>query len=109
MNGYSIKDVISDIKQDINAKKMEKTAGLVQETKEEDVNLEDLGIKISKIDGMQEGITKVASALNKIDSMEELIKVAEEAGQTDIANLVKIADVIGDKIADRVIAKIKTV
>jgi len=106
MQGISIKDIIADVKQDIQTKKMEKTASVAPQEPAE-VNLEDLGLDIVNPTKTQEGITKIASALNEVNSLDELVKVAEEAGQTEIADLIKIADAIGDRIADRVISRLQ--
>lgn len=101
-----IDDIIAELKQEKNPL-MDKEAS--ENTPQEiDVSLEDLDLGIKKEQPISEGLQKIASSLDSVNKMEDLVKVAEEANNTDIANLTKIANTIGDMIADRVISRINT-
>jgi len=70
--------------------------------------LDDLNLKIEEIEVQtSKNIEKIASKLEEVDSINEIAKVAEELGDSDIANIVKVADVLSDVIADKVIEKVK--
>ena len=105
MERLSIQDVISDLKEEIQ-NPMNKIANEQDANSPEDVDLSDLGFEIKTKQQTSESLQKIASALDKTDTLEELVKVAEEAGNTDIADLVKIADAIADRIALRIVEKI---
>ena len=100
-----IEELIQDVKQSIHSEAIQKEASEIKEVNQ-DVDLSDLGLDIQTRLQPSEALQKIASELNTINTMDELVKVAEEAGNADLANLVKIAEVIGDKIADRVISRI---
>lgn len=102
----TITNVINDLKAEMNSDHLQKVAS--ETKKETEVSLDDLGLTVNKSNITSESLQKIASEINKVDSLEEMVKVAEEAGNTDIASLVKIANTIGDKIADRVIDRIST-
>ena len=100
-----IEELIQDVKQSIHTEEIQKEASEIKDTKQ-NVDLSDLGLDIQSNLQPSEALQKIASELETVNTMDELVKVAEEAGNADLANLVKIAEVIGDKIADRVISKI---
>lgn len=72
-------------------------------------NIDDLGIEgISFTAKTSENLEKIATALSKrATTTEDLIKLAEEAGNSDIGNLVKIADALAERIAERAIERIE--
>lgn len=107
MDKLNIKDIIADLKEEIENPMAKVASQEAQEPSVEDVDLSDLGFEITTKQQVSEGLQKIASALDKTDTLEELVKVAEEAGNTDIADLVKIADAIADRIALRVVEQIK--
>ena len=100
-----IEELIQDVKQSIHTEEIQKEASEIKDTKQ-NVDLSDLGLDIQSNLQPSEALQKIASELETVNTMDELVKVAEEAGNADLANLVKIAEVIGDKIADRVISRI---
>ena len=104
-----IKDLVQNLKEEIQVKKIEKTASEQNQQNIADVDLSDLGIEVISANKISNSLEKIAHSLNSINSMDSLIKVAEEAGNTDLAHIVKIAETIGDKIADRIIAKLNNV
>ena len=100
-----IEELIQDVKQSIHTEEISKEASEIKEVNQ-DVDLSDLGLDIQSRLQPSEALQKIASELDTVHTIDELVKVAEEAGNADLANLVKIAEVIGDKIADRVISRI---
>jgi len=85
-------------------------SGLQKEAASADAgNIEDLGIEgISFTKKTSENLEKIATALSKrTTTTEDLIKLAEEAGNSDIGNLVKIADALAERIAERAISRIE--
>ena len=100
-----IDELIQDVKQSIHNEDIQKEASEIKNNVQ-DVDLSDLGLDIQSSLQPSEALKKIASELDTIGTVDELVKVAEEAGNADLANLVKIAEVIGDKIADRVISRI---
>ena len=109
MDNIRLDDFISNLENERPVIGLSKEASL-----NEDVNinkedyLSDLQIEnVSFTKKTSENLEKIASVLDRTPTIEELIKVAEEAGNSDIANLVKIADSLGDRIAERIIDRIK--
>lgn len=101
-----IDDIIAELKQERNPL-MDKEAA-EKTPVPTDVSLDDLELQIQRNIPVSEGLQKIAGALDNVSNVEDLVKIAEEANNTDIANLTKIADTIGDMIADRVISRINT-
>lgn len=101
----TIDNILQELKQEMNTDKtIQKTA--TQTPNNEDVSLEDLGIVISPVEQISENLQKIASAVEKTSTIEELVKVAEKANNTDLTSLVKIADKIADRIADKIIDRL---
>jgi len=65
----------------------------------EELNLEAQSTK----NHISANLEKIASTLDKTNTVDELVKLAEEAGNSDISNLVKIAEALSERIADKVI------
>jgi len=101
----TLDSIIQELKQEVN-KDIQKEASIKTETNQEDISLEDLGLQISSSQKVSENLQKIASQIDGLNSIDEIVKVAEEIGNNDIAALVKIADTIGDRIADRVISRL---
>ena len=104
---HSFQEFIQNIKEEVKSKETKPDVNLQKEASEKKaVELDDLNLEIETVNKVSQSIEKIATEIDKVNSLDGLIKVAEEAGNTDIANLVKIADVLGDKIANKVIEAI---
>lgn len=106
METLSIESIIQDVKKDLSENKLEKQAA-ANAPVEDDINLDDLGLDIATPNRVSESLTKVASQLDQINTLGELEKVAQEAGNSDLSSLIKIADFLSDKIADGIISRLE--
>jgi len=105
---HSFQEFIQSVKEEVKTEETKPDTNLQKEASEKNTaELDDLNLEVEAVNKVSQSIEKIASELDKVDSLSGLIKVAEEAGNTDIANLVKIADVLGDKIASKVIKAIE--
>ena len=111
----SYKDLINSIKQELetqnnNTQTLQKEASISnQESSPNDDILSDLNVDIvpkQVVHDASVGLEKIAQQIDKTNSISELVKIAEETGNSDIGNLIKLADAIGDRIADRVLQKL---
>jgi predicted ribosome quality control (RQC) complex YloA/Tae2 family protein len=101
-----INELVANIKQEISAKSTQNTQEEFKKQASTQDELDDLNLQLEVKNQVSENLEKVASKIQKADSLEELVKIAEEMGNSDISNLIKIADTLGDRIADKVISRI---
>jgi len=71
--------------------------------------LNDLNIDLvpqQVVNDVSESLTKIAGHIDQTSSLEELVKIAEQTGNSDVGNLIKLADSIADRITDRIVSKL---
>jgi len=114
MSSYNslIESIKSEMAQQGGNAPLQKEAGLLgsnQGQVDDTGMLSDLNIDLVPQQVVHEAsasIEKVAEHLEKTSSLEELVKVAEESGNQDIGNLVKLADAIADRITEKVLSNL---
>ena len=101
----SYKDLINSIKQEMGGQDNNGTATSIQKeasyfdktssTVSTENILSDLEIDLVPKQIVHEasvGLEKIAQQIDKANSMEELIKIAEQSGNNDVANLIKLSE-----------------
>lgn len=110
----NIKSLVADLEKEGGQAapvEVEKTASLSealggQSAKPEATDIEKIASDLSEEVGFEVELSaeleKVASDMNDATSVDDIIKIAQESGNEDLANIAKIADSFADVIVARV-------
>ncbi len=117
-NSVNIADIVASVSKEkeekVNETKIEKRASLAsaisgKSVSEKSVEIEKIAEEVSSAIGkesvtLSEDLEKLASTIDEATTAEDIVKLAEDTGNKDLANLSKVAS----KITDVILSELET-